>query len=706
MKGKLYLRGSFQTNGTGAIVPFHYHEIDIGEVYTKKEYPFCILLDITISVFSFQKIANIPIRVKRNIIASVFFNSHNNIEIEKKIYTLHDINGSMIQTNIEEKNGKIFLKFAGPFSVKCFYSAKVSYDITTTSNSFYEKPFLINTFVSHTEAMPPELGSGGGGVTVHNDLTGRSDPGTHPASSITNTPYGSITSTNVQNAINELADEIAAIPTPITVHNDLTGRNAPKTHPAASIEHDDSVADLGVTDVQAAINKLDSELDYIIPIAETERLMSLEAKERSGFARADFSSLSYNSSTRQITLNVTSPFNVYVMGEPFKISTSITSSAHPNTTGVYFFYFDSTGTPQFSSSHWDIMTTAPIAFVYYNATLNYGILFDERHGISMSSSTHKYLHFKEGAGIRYGFDISGYVLYSSNNNDKKYQLSSGLFYDEDYDIVHTQPISPTGYSVFYRTGASGEWTWKAEQNFPFLYGANPYYNYYNGTSWVLQPITTNNTWWNIYVVVTNSVDSKFKTFNLIGQQTYTTLSSALAESILNFNFGNIPFQEIAPIYMLTYRRGAYGTPNCRLEGVTKIIGTRLSLSGLVSSNHNSLTGRDVLGSHPASAISYNPNVATGDIFSIDVQNAIQELGAVSGREARTGTITRNINDEITQVLINHSIAGYTTTTNITRNINGDITTIEKIYSNGTDTKTRTISITRDINNKITGWTVT
>lgn len=340
MKGKLYLRGSFQTNGTGAIVPFHYHEIDIGEVYTKKEYPFCILLDITISVFSFQKIANIPIRVKRNIIASVFFNSHNNIEIEKKIYTLYSINGSALQTNIEEKNGKIFLKFAGPFSVKCFYSARAYYDITTTNNSFYEKPFLVNTFLSTIETMPPELeAGGGGGVTVHNDLTGRSDANTHPASSIANTPYGSITSTTVQDAINELADDIAAIPPPITVHN-------------------------------------------------------------------------------------------------------------------------------------------------------------------------------------------------------------------------------------------------------------------------------------------------------------------------------------------------------------------------------SLTGRDVLGSHPASAISYNPNVATGDIFSIDVQNAIQELGAVSGREARTGTITRNINDEITQVLINHSIAGYTTTTNITRNINGDITTIEKIYSNGTDTKTRTISITRDINNKITGWTVT
>lgn len=45
---------------------------------------------------------------------------------------------------------------------------------------------------------------------THNNLGGRSDSNTHPASSITNTPAGNILSTNVQSAINELDTEKVA----------------------------------------------------------------------------------------------------------------------------------------------------------------------------------------------------------------------------------------------------------------------------------------------------------------------------------------------------------------------------------------------------------------------------------------------------------------------------------------------------------------
>ena len=44
-------------------------------------------------------------------------------------------------------------------------------------------------------------------VTVHNSLSGRSDPDTHPASAITNTPAGAIAATTVQAALNELDTE-------------------------------------------------------------------------------------------------------------------------------------------------------------------------------------------------------------------------------------------------------------------------------------------------------------------------------------------------------------------------------------------------------------------------------------------------------------------------------------------------------------------
>lgn len=47
--------------------------------------------------------------------------------------------------------------------------------------------------------------------SVHNSLSGRSDPDTHPASSITNIPSGAITSLDVQGAITELDNRIVDI---------------------------------------------------------------------------------------------------------------------------------------------------------------------------------------------------------------------------------------------------------------------------------------------------------------------------------------------------------------------------------------------------------------------------------------------------------------------------------------------------------------
>jgi len=56
----------------------------------------------------------------------------------------------------------------------------------------------------------------GSSPTVHNSLTGRSDAGTHPASSISNTPAGNIAATTVQAAINELDSEKAQLAAALT----------------------------------------------------------------------------------------------------------------------------------------------------------------------------------------------------------------------------------------------------------------------------------------------------------------------------------------------------------------------------------------------------------------------------------------------------------------------------------------------------------
>lgn len=58
--------------------------------------------------------------------------------------------------------------------------------------------------------------AGGSSPTVHNALSGRSDPDAHPASAIANTPAGNIAATTVQAAINELDSEKAQLAATLT----------------------------------------------------------------------------------------------------------------------------------------------------------------------------------------------------------------------------------------------------------------------------------------------------------------------------------------------------------------------------------------------------------------------------------------------------------------------------------------------------------
>ena len=52
--------------------------------------------------------------------------------------------------------------------------------------------------------------SGSGASSSHNSLSGRSDPDCHPATAISNSPSGTISSTTVQGALNELDGDISS----------------------------------------------------------------------------------------------------------------------------------------------------------------------------------------------------------------------------------------------------------------------------------------------------------------------------------------------------------------------------------------------------------------------------------------------------------------------------------------------------------------
>jgi len=402
----------------------------------------------------------------------------------------------------------------------------------------------------------------------------------------------------------------------------------------------------------------------------------------------------------------------------YQLTAAVTSTPHADTSMTYYFYFNSSNVATVSANFWDFSITCPIAFVLFDTTTTpeQAILCDERHRNVMDWATHAHLHFSKGAFVRSGFaiDDTSYVLNSSVAAEKKFKIGDGYLVDEDITFYHDdsyiQVALPANrrYAMLYRAGASGTWTWSKDELFPVLWDSvttyDPYYNQYTGGAWQLTLISDNNRWFNVFTCVTNSTDPYYKIVNIVGQVLHTSLASAEEESILSLSWGDVPFQEIAPIYQTSFRRGPYGgvgNPDVRIEAVQKIIGVSITLTGLLASNHASLAGRDLPNSHPATAISYDIASGISDLYSTDTQHAIEELAEQMGRCVQSGTVTRDVDGNVTEVLIENPKGDMQIT--ITRDGDGNATQVVKEYTDGVDTYTRTITISRDGDGYVTGW---
>ena len=117
----------------------------------------------------------------------------------------------------------------------------------------------------------------------------------------------------------------------------------------------------------------------------------------------------------------------------------------------------------------------------------------------------------------------------------------------------------------------------------------------------------------------------------MGQSTYTSLINAQNASVLDMDLSGLPFAEIVPLWQITYRReNSYDdNGNCRIEGIRKIIGTRLSVgsSATSPSNHNNLSNSSDLNSHPIVAI--NGTIPNALIFEKSDGSSLSESSDIT-----------------------------------------------------------------------------
>lgn len=350
-------------------------------------------------------------------------------------------------------------------------------------------------------------------------------------------------------------------------------------------------------------------------------------------------SLSYNVSTRQLTVTYSSGAAVWVDGVRHAKSGSDVFTAHANTTGKYYFYYDSTGAIASGNTAWDIMSTAQLAVIYYNATTTAYVLLDERHPATtgMPEATHKYMHLTRGTQTVSGMAISGYTLSTAGASALSYTVASGVIADED--LFHTVNSLADGgpYRVLRLIGTgSGAWTWADTSTTGILDdGTNIYYNQNNAGTWQLTPVTVNNRWVNYFVFAMPEYSGTKQIVAVVGQTLHTSLASAQSEdpAVSIANISNLTDEGVY-LYRLTYQRIGGNTPsNAQLVSVQGIRTNLVSVTGGFStSSHASLSDRGLANQHPATSVATDTTNFNNNLSAADdtVQKALETIDNISG----------------------------------------------------------------------------
>lgn len=409
--------------------------------------------------------------------------------------------------------------------------------------------------------------------------------------------------------------ELNAVVTDATL-DDASAARTPLSH-AASHQHSGTDEVATATPAANAIPKADGTGQLAAGWIPVSGSLATLTKEPTGFPNRTDSAISFAPSpNRRFTIApVGASFSFYINGSVYTKTVAETIDL-PNTTGLWFIYYDATGTLQSSLTPWSFGNdTAFVATVYWNtAAPTQTMLGEERHGLVMDWQTHEYLHRVERTRYVSGFATSGFVLDSDVDADVQFGVGNGSIIDEDIlmSIVHAATPSnpfeqvltdPAEIPVVYRDGAGGAWLKDTATTFPFKNvpagTARIAWNEDVAGTWQ-QTEVANNDFVAYWIWATN--DPTDPIISLQGQRTDGTLVEARANNGFNtLNLGSLPSPEWKLLYRTIYQtgNGFVGTRKAKLQAIDDFRTAEVQ-PGIASAatSHSSLTDLAVGNDHP------------------------------------------------------------------------------------------------------------
>jgi hypothetical protein len=343
-------------------------------------------------------------------------------------------------------------------------------------------------------------------------------------------------------------------------------------------------------------------------IAELSSTSIIE-KEPTGFRYPDNVIVTYNSTTRKVTLTgdtecylngklVTTVYVKNGMNEYVEFGTlqsGFVSPVHTDSEGVYFCYIcyeDNKPVLYFNNIAWDF-SCIQISVIQYktNSTGTYtngSIALHETHGLYMNHQTHSHLHksigtFRDSGGGIGGVTVNPTISYTPS--DRTPTIEQTVLIDED--VKTTLPIhnSKNNYTLRYLTGNSQYAPTKnyitGATNIVQLNGNTPYVNSWNGSTWT-QTLMTNNQYACVFIVaVPTASDTESQTFRYLFVQPQiasTSISTIQALTPNNLIHGDSQFllTEYCFIGKIIFRYVGGGTYNWHIQSTELITGNRSS----------------------------------------------------------------------------------------------------------------------------------
>lgn len=354
------------------------------------------------------------------------------------------------------------------------------------------------------------------------------------------------------------------------------------------------------------------------------------SKDITGFVDRTSSTISFNSTTRTLTLAPTgSNFSVYFKGKEYVVTSTKTIQISDTTQGVYYGYNPVTGNLQSYGSTPDFSETILVSYIYWDGVNDNAIIFgDERHSVSRDTDWHRYQHITNGAIWNSGGDAS-YTI--NNTNNVKFSLTTPIvIFDEDLTHTINHSSSPTNFYeqslinnvnipiIYYNNTGYVQTTPSDIPWYPSTTRA--FYNQISAGVGSLQTAPANDMFVVYWCVSTN--DTRFPIKLVMGRNAYTSYGEAETE---NFDAYGLPLPEIVPMYKFILKTSSTYTQNTarvNIVGVREIVGNQNARGNSFDTlSHNSLSDRFAENQHEIASIT-NLQTTLDDIGGSAIAMAI------------------------------------------------------------------------------------